>query len=352
MERPCCNKLPFLYHTGIFPFTAMASNSFGTIFRITTFGESHGPALGVIIDGCPAGIALTEEDFLPELIRRRPGQSAVTTARKEPDLPEILSGIFEGKTTGMPVAVIVRNANQRSEDYDALRETFRIGHADATYTGKYGHRDHRGGGRASGRETVARVIGGVVARKILPTEVRIIGHTVQVGPIRAKEFKPDIIERNPVRCADADAARKMETYILDLKKKGDSTGGLIELRVFHTPPHLGDPVFGKLKANLAKAIMSIPAVTGFDYGAGFRTAEMRGTEYIADQRAFGGMLGGISTGEDLVFHCSVKPPTSLGDVAKSGRHDPCIVPRVIPVVEAMTAIVLADAYLMQKTQKM
>ncbi|MDD5751196.1 MAG: chorismate synthase [Candidatus Peribacteraceae bacterium] len=327
----------------------MASNSFGNIFRITTFGESHGPALGVVIDGCPAGIALTEEDFLPELERRKPGQSAVTTARDEPDRPKILSGVFEGKTTGMPIAVIVENVAQRSEDYEMLRETFRPGHADETMAGKYGHRDHRGGGRASGRETVARVIGGVVARKILPPEVRIIGHTVQVGSIRAKEFQPDVIEHNPVRCADAQAARKMEEYILGLKEEGDSTGGLIEIRILHAPPHLGDPVFEKLKANLAKAIMSIPAVTGFSYGAGFRTAEMRGAEYIADRQDFGGMLGGISTGEDIVFHCSVKPPTSVGEIAKRGRHDPCIVPRVIPVAEAMTAIVLADAYLMQNT---
>jgi len=324
----------------------MASNSFGNIFRITTFGESHGPALGAVIDGCPAGIALTEEDFLPELKRRKPGQSAVTTARDEPDRPKILSGVFEGKTTGMPIAVIVENIAQRSEDYEMLREAFRPGHADETMAGKYGHRDHRGGGRASGRETVARVIGGVVARKVLPVEVQIIGHTVQIGSIHAKEFQPNVIESNPVRCADAEIARKMEKYILELKEKGDSTGGLIEVRVLHAPPHLGDPVFEKLKANLAKAIMSIPAVTGFSYGAGFKTAEMRGTEYIADRQDFGGMLGGISTGEDIVFHCSVKPPTSVGDIAKHGRHDPCIVPRVIPVAEAMTAIVLADAYLM------
>jgi len=326
----------------------MASNSFGNIFRITTFGESHGPALGVVIDGCPAGIALSEEDFLPELARRKPGQSAVTTARDEPDQPKILSGVFEGKTTGMPIAVIVENIAQRSEDYETLREAFRPGHADETMAGKYGHRDHRGGGRASGRETVARVIGGVVARKILPAEVRIIGHTVQIGSIRSKEFQPNVIERNSVRCADAQAAKKMEEYILELKEKGDSTGGLIEVRVLHAPPHLGDPVFEKLKANLAKAIMSIPAVTGFSYGAGFRTAEMRGTDYIAAREDFGGMLGGISTGEDIVFHCSVKPPTSVGEVAKRGRHDPCIVPRVIPVAEAMVAIVLADAFLIQR----
>ncbi|MFH0851761.1 MAG: chorismate synthase [Candidatus Peregrinibacteria bacterium] len=330
----------------------MASNSFGQIFRITTFGESHGPALGAVIDGCPAGIALSEEDFLPDLARRRPGQSAVTTARDEPDQPEILSGVFEGKTTGMPIAVIVKNSAQRSEDYEKLRNAFRPGHADETMAGKYGHRDHRGGGRASGRETVARVIGGVVAKKILPAEVSIIGHTLQIGTVRAKEFQPDTIERNPVRCADPAAAKEMETYILSLKEKGDSTGGLIEVRILHTPPHLGDPVFEKLKANLAKAMMGIPAITGFSYGAGFRTAEMRGSDYISDRQNFGGILGGISTGEDLLFRCSVKPPTSLGEVAKRGRHDPCIVPRVIPVAEAMTAIVLADAFLLQRINQL
>ncbi|MCK5023218.1 MAG: chorismate synthase [Candidatus Aenigmarchaeota archaeon] len=326
----------------------MANNSFGNIFLITTFGESHGRALGVVIDGCPAGIDLTEEDFLLELARRRPGQSVVTTARNESDEPKILSGVFEGKTTGMPIAVIVENENQQSEDYELLRKTFRSGHADKTMSEKYGYRDHRGGGRASGRETVARVIAGVVAQKILPKDVEILGYTIKIGPFEAQEFDLLEIEKNPVRCADKNKAKEMEEYILKLKKEGNSTGGLVEIRVQNMPKHLGDPVFEKLKANLAKAIMSIPAITGFSYGAGFATAEMQGVEYISNKENFGGMLGGISTGDDLVLNFSVKPTTSLGEVAKNGRHDACIVPRIIPVAEAMVAIVLADAYLMNR----
>lgn len=326
----------------------MASNSFGQLFTITTFGESHGVALGVVIDGCPAGIALKEEDFLHELARRRPGQSAVTTARKEEDAPIILSGVFEGKTTGMPITVIVANKNQRPEDYEKLRNVFRVGHADQVFSEKYGHRDHRGGGRQSGRETVARVIAGTVARKILPKTTKIIGHTKQIGPFVAKAFKPADIEKNPVRCADAAIAKKMTEYILDLKSKANSTGGLIEIRVENPPKNLGDPVFRKLKSRLAEAVMSIGAVTGFSYGAGFKTAEMQGKDYTAVSANFGGMLGGISTGEPLILNVSIKPASSIGQVAKEGRHDPCIVPRVIPVVEAMVALVLADCYLMQR----
>ncbi|MFA5272963.1 MAG: chorismate synthase [Candidatus Peribacter sp.] len=327
----------------------MASNSFGDLFRITTFGESHGLALGVVIDGCPPRIPLSESDFIPELRRRRPGQSKITSARQEEDKPVILSGVFEGMTTGMPITVIVENQDARPQDYDLLRKAFRPGHADATYAKKYGHRDHRGGGRSSGRETVARVIAGVVARKVLPMDVRIIGHTIQVGPHRAEEFQPETIEQNMIRCADPQIAKEMESYVLKLKEEYNSTGGLIEVRVMHTPPSLGDPVFGKLKAKLAYAIMGIGAVTGFSYGEGFRTAEMKGVDYISNRKHFGGMLGGISTGEDLILHASVKPPTSLGEVAKHGRHDPCIVPRVIPVAEAMVALVLADCYLLQRS---
>jgi len=325
----------------------LASNSFGTLFRITTFGESHGPALGVVMDGCPSGIELCEEDFLPELARRRPGQSEVTTARQESDTPRILSGVFEGKTTGMPICVVVFNEGQRSKDYERLRESFRPGHADETYAGKYGHRDHRGGGRASGRETVTRVIAGVVARKILPEEVRIIAHTKRIGSLEATEFLPETIEQNPMRCADPAVAKAMADYVLRLKAAHDSTGGLVAVSVQNTPKHLGEPVFEKLKAQLAQAILSVGAVTGFAYGAGFDTATMRGLEYIGDRANFGGILGGISTGEDLSLTVSIKPSTSVGDVAREGRHDPCIVPRVIPVLEAMVAIVLADAWLMQ-----
>ena len=326
----------------------MASNSFGDLLRITTFGESHGPALGIVIDGCPAGIPLAEKDFLPELARRRPGQSMVTTARKEDDAPEILSGVFEGKTTGMPITVIIRNTNQKSEDYEKLRNVAREGHADQTYMSKYSHRDHRGGGRSSGRETVARVIGGVVARKLLPPEVRLIGHTVQIGPHIAKLFKPETIEQNPMRCADPTVAKEMENYVLQLKADGNSSGGLIEIRIVHCPPNLGDPVFRKLKSRLGEALLTIGAVTGFSYGAGFKTAEMQGKDYVADRSNFGGILGGISTGEDLVISASIKPASSVGEIAKAGRHDPCIVPRVIPVAEAMVALVLADCLLIQR----
>ncbi len=323
----------------------MGSNSFGNLFCVTSFGESHGPALGVTIDGCPAGIALGVEDFLPELGRRRPGQSEITTSRKESDQPELLSGVFEGRTTGMPICVVVRNENQRSKDYEKLRTEFRPGHADETYAGKYGHRDHRGGGRSSGRETLARVIAGVVARKILPETVCIIGHTLQIGPHRAATFEVGAIETNAVRCADSQAAEHMTGYIQELQREFNSCGGLVEILVQNTPAHLGEPVFDKLKARLAHAVMSIGAVTGFSYGAGFATAEMRGQDYISDRRNFGGILGGVSTGEDLRLTASIKPSTSVGDTAKQGRHDPCIVPRVIPVLEAMVAIVLADAWL-------
>ena len=323
----------------------MASNSFGDILRMTTFGESHGTALGVVVDGCPAGLPLTVDDFLPELARRRPGQSAVTTARSEDDTPEVLSGIFEGKTTGMPIAVLVRNTSQRSKDYDHLRTHFRPGHADETYAGKYGHRDHRGGGRSSGRETVARVIAGVVARKILPADTRVIAHAHRIGPHVAREFRPETIEDNVVRCADPAVADDMVDYVTELKAKHDSTGGVVEIVIQSPPPHLGDPVFRKLKSRLAEAVMSVGAVTGFGYGRGFETGTLRGLEYVADRKNFGGLLGGISTGDDIRLLASVKPTTSVGEVAKKGRHDPCIVPRVIPVLEAMVAFTLADCLL-------
>jgi chorismate synthase len=328
----------------------MPANSFGELFTVTSFGESHGPALGVVVDGCPAGIELDVEDFLPELARRRPGQSAVTTARAEADAPEILSGVFEGRTTGMPIAVIVRNEGQRSTDYDRLRTEHRPGHADATWAGKYGHRDHRGGGRSSGRETVARVVAGVIARRVLPADLRITGHALQIGPHRATRFEPATIEANPVRCADPDVAERMVEYVLAQKEQGDSTGGLVEVRVQNTPPHLGEPVFGKLKARLAAAYLSVGAVTGFSFGAGFDVASMAGSTYVGDPAHAGGMLGGVSSGDDLRLQAAVKPTTSIADVARRGRHDPCIVPRVIPVLEAMTALVLADLWLLHRAR--
>lgn len=326
----------------------MASNSLGDIFRFTSFGESHGKALGVVIDGCPAGLPLKEEDFFPELERRRPGQSNVTTARSEQDRPELLSGTFEGLTTGMPIALIIRNEDQKSKDYDKLRDHHRPGHADATYAGKYGHRDHRGGGRSSGRETVARVMAGVVARLILPPETRILAHAKVIGPHEAKDFQPDTIEQNPVRCADPIVAAAMEAHVLALKEAGDSVGGLVEILVNDPPSHLGDPVFSKLKNRLANAVMSVGAVTGFSYGRGFETVTLQGLDYVSDPANFGGILGGISNGDTLRLQASIKPTTSVADVARKGRHDPCIVPRVIPVLEAMVACVLADAVLMQR----
>ena len=329
----------------------MANNSFGTLLRMTTFGESHGPALGVVVDGVPPGIDLSAADFLPELARRRPGQSAVTTARTEADEPRILSGVFEGRTTGAPLAITVENSGQRSGDYEALRDRPRPGHADETYASKYGHRDHRGGGRSSGRETVARVLAGVVARKVLPRETRVLAHALEIGPHRAVNFVPESIERNPVRCADPDVAPRMTEYVLEQRERGDSIGGLIECRVDAPPPDLGDPTFRKLKARLADGVMSIGAVTGFAYGAGFEVARMRGSEYVAGRDHFGGMLGGISTGEPLRLLASVKPTSSVGDVARKGRHDPCIVPRIVPVVEAMVAFVLADALLLQRATR-
>lgn len=326
----------------------MASNSFGEILRITTFGESHGPALGVVVDGVPPGLALAEADLAVELARRRPGQSAVTTQRQESDRPEILSGVFEGRTTGMPVTVIVRNEDARPQDYEALRAAARPGHADETYSAKYGVRDHRGGGRSSGRETVARVVGGAIARKILPATVRIVGHALRIGPHVARHFEPATIEHNPLRCADPEAARVMAVYVQELRAAGDSCGGIVEVRVEQPPPQLGEPVFGKLKARLADAFLSIGAVTGFQYGAGFAVAAMKGSDYVADRAHFGGMLGGISTGEPIVVQAAIKPSSTVGAAAKSGRHDPCIVPRVVVVLEAMTALVLADLWLLHR----
>lgn len=326
----------------------MASNSFGEIFRFTTFGESHGQALGVVIDGVPAGLAFSETDLEPELARRRPGQSAVTSQRKESDRPEIVSGVFEGKTTGMPVCVLVRNEDARSQDYDALRSVVRPGHADETWSKKYEHRDHRGGGRSSGRETLCRVIAGVLARKVLPSTLRITAHALQIGPHRATQFLPETIEHNALRCADPVAAQQMLAYVEQLRGEGDSTGGLVEVRVEGCPPSLGEPIYGKAKARLADAFLSVGAVTGFAFGAGFATASMRGSEYVAQRASFGGILGGVTTGEPLVLHASVKPTSSIGDVAKKGRHDPCIVPRVVPVLEAMTACVLADLWMLHR----
>ncbi len=347
----------------------MTGSTLGKHFRITTFGESHGPAVGVVIDGVRPGLRMSTRLIQKELDRRKPGQSRVTSSRKELDMVQILSGVFEGKTTGTPICMIVWNRDQRSEDYRQVRDVFRPGHAGYVYLAKYGIDDYRGGGRSSGRETVARVAAGAFAKYLLARQkIRIIGHTVEVCGIIAATFDERQIERNTVRCADADAAKKMERRILRAKKDGDSVGGVVEVIVRNPPVGLGDPVFDKLDANLAKAMMSIGTVKGVEIGAGFAVARMRGSEnndplyFDKKSKRFrtatnnaGGIVGGISNGEDIVVRIAVKPPSSIAKTQKTvtrdgkpvtlrmeGRHDPCICPRVVPVAEAMTALVLID----------
>ncbi len=345
------------------------SSIFGKFLTITTFGESHGPAVGVILDGCPPGIALDAAVVQRDLDRRRPGQSAVTTQRKEPDQVEILSGVFEGVTTGASIALVVRSIDARPQDYANLKDVFRPGHADYTYWKKYGVRDYRGSGRSSGRETVGRVAAGAVARLVLEGEgCRVQGFTVQVGELIARERDLEFAEQNPVRCPDRGAAPEMERMILAARETGDSLGGVVEVVASGVPVGLGDPVMDKLEASLAAALMSIGAVKGFEVGEGFAAARMRGSqmndrmtpEGFASNHA-GGILGGISTGEPIVVRIAVKPPSSIAvpqktvdvegkerDFAILGRHDPCLCPRVVPVAEAMTCLVLADALLRQR----
>jgi chorismate synthase len=345
------------------------SSTYGKFLTITTFGESHGPAVGVILDGCPPCIPLDAETIQRDLDRRRPGQSAVTTQRNEPDQVEILSGVFEGETTGASIALMVRSVDARSQDYSNLRDLFRPGHADYTYWQKYGIRDYRGSGRSSGRETVGRVAAGAVARRLLEREgARVRAYTVQVGDVVARDRDLDIVEQNPVRCPDRKAAAEMERSILAAREAGDSLGGVVEILATGVPAGLGDPVMDKLEASLAWALLSIPAVKGFEVGEGFASARMRGSEMndrmtpegFATNHA-GGILGGISSGEPIVTRIAVKPPSSIAipqktmdrtgqerDFAITGRHDPCLCPRVVPVAEAMTCLALADALLRQR----
>jgi chorismate synthase len=345
------------------------SSVFGRLLTITTFGESHGPAVGVVLDGCPPGLPIDAETVQRDLDRRRPGQSAVTTQRKEPDEVEILSGVFEGVTTGAPIALVVRSLDARPEDYAHLRDLFRPGHADYTYWKKYGVRDYRGSGRSSGRETVARVAAGAIARRILERDrARVQAYTVQVGDVVATERDLDAAEQNPVRCPDRAAAAEMERAILAARDAGDSIGGVVEIRATGVPAGLGDPVMDKLEASLAWGLMSIGAVKGFEVGEGFASVRLRGSAMndamtpsgFASNRA-GGILGGISTGEPIVLRIAVKPPSSIAvkqrtvdlagrerEFAAGGRHDPCLCPRVVPVAEAMTCLVLADALLRQR----
>ena len=350
------------------------SNSFGTLFKVTTFGESHGPAIGVVIDGVPPNLDLTETDIQTDLDRRRPGQSKITTQRNESDRVEILSGVFEGKTTGAALAMLIRNEDQRSKDYSNIKDVFRPGHADYTYLAKFGIRDYRGGGRSSGRETACRVAAGAVAKKILTQhKIKIIAYTLAIADIYAKTMDYDQIESNLVRTPDAKAAELMIKKIEDARKDCDSLGGIVEAVVKGCPPGLGDPVFDKLNARLSHAIMSIGTIRGIEFGDGFDAVKMRGSEHNdpfytkagkvhTTTNHAGGILGGISNGEDIILRAAVKPPSSIAknqntvdisgeDVAiqVKGRHDPCICPRVVPVVEAMIAITLADCLLIQKS---
>ncbi|MCX6735085.1 MAG: chorismate synthase [Candidatus Peregrinibacteria bacterium] len=356
----------------------MAGNTFGTLFRITTWGESHGPATGVVIDGCPAGLYLNEADIQKEVDRRRPALgSKIATARRENDQVQILSGVFEGKTTGMPISLMVNNEDTRSKDYSNIQDKYRPAHADYTYDLKYGFRDYRGGGRSSGRETLARVMAGAIAKKILTQKAKtmIFGHTIQVGDIKTKNFDKSEIEKNELRCADPMAAVKMQKMIEKLRfTEGDSVGAIIEIIIKNPPKGLGEPVFDKLDADLAKAMMSIGAIKAIEIGAGFEAAAMKGSQnndqmekkggkvkFLTNNS--GGILGGISTGEDILIRLGIKPVPSISkslktitksgenaEIATLGRHDCCLAPRIIPVAESMAALVLVDKWLEQMVQ--
>ncbi|MBC5863358.1 chorismate synthase [Flavobacterium turcicum] len=350
----------------------MAGNSYGTLFKLTTFGESHGEALGGIIDGCPPGITIDLEAIQAEMARRKPGQSAIVTQRKEPDDVQFLSGLFEGKTTGTPIGFIIPNTNQKSDDYSHIKDNYRPSHADYVYDQKYGFRDYRGGGRSSARETASRVVAGAIAKQMLP-EIKIHAYVSAVGPITLdipyQELDFNSIENNPVRCPDAATAADMEAYIKDIRKQGDTVGGVVTCVVKNVPVGLGEPVFDKLHAELGKAMLSINAVKGFEYGSGFEGAKMKGSEhndlYHADgttkTNRSGGIQGGISNGMDIYFNVAFKPVATImqkqesldnkGEITEmtgKGRHDPCVVPRAVPIVEAMAAIVIADFYLINK----
>lgn len=348
----------------------MSGNSFGQAFKITTFGESHGKGIGVVIDGCPPKISLLNEDFERDMARRRPGRTPFDSPRMESDQVEILSGVFEGLTTGAPVTLFIRNHDAQSEPYEILRKLFRPGHADYTYNKKYGHFDFRGGGRSSARETAARVAAGVVARKVLePLGMKIIAYTLELGGVRATSIAPEVIDTNPFYCPDAYVINQMRERISKIREEGDSIGGIVEIRVSGCPSGLGEPVFDKLSADLAKGVMSVGAVKGVEIGAGFEAARLTGSQNndpitpagFKTNHA-GGILGGISNGEDILIRAAVKPIPSLGKeqdtvdregkpakLRLTGRFDTSAVPRIVPVLEAMVAMVLADHYLRSKT---
>ena len=363
----------------------MAGNTFGTLFKLTTFGESHGVALGGIIDGCPAGLEIDLEFVKSELQRRKPGQSHITTQRKEEDEVKFLSGIFEGKTTGHPIGFTIENTNQKSTDYEHIKDTFRPSHADFTYQEKYGIRDYRGGGRSSARETACRIVGGAIAKLYLKhLNVSIQAYVSQVGNIKLEKTYQELdlskTEESIIRCPDAATAYKMVSYIEDIRKEGDTIGGIVSCVIKGTPIGLGEPVFDKLHADLGKAMLSINAVKGFEYGEGFNSINFKGSElndsFVSSSEVennkkittstnhSGGIQGGISNGQDIYFNVAFKPVATIMQDQQSvnkdgnelvvkgkGRHDPCVLPRAVPIVESMTALVIADAILRNKTSK-
>ncbi|TXD82917.1 chorismate synthase [Subsaximicrobium wynnwilliamsii] len=352
----------------------MAGNSFGKLFKLTTFGESHGVAIGGIIDGCPAGIHLDFEAIQNEMDRRKPGQSEIVTQRKEPDTVEFLSGVFEGKTTGTPIGFTIHNTNQKSKDYSHIKDVYRPSHADYTYEKKYGVRDYRGGGRSSARETACRVVAGAIAKQMMP-DIKIQAFTSSVGNIALEKPYQELdfskTESNVVRCPDPETAERMISRIKAIRKEGNTIGGTVTCVIQNVPIGLGEPVFDKLHAELGKAMLSINAVKGFEYGSGFEGAKMKGTEHndlfnddgSTKTNHSGGIQGGISNGMDIYFKVAFKPVATViqkqdaldasGNIVEmqgKGRHDPCVVPRAIPIVEAMAALVLADYLLLRKQE--
>jgi len=353
----------------------MSGSSIGQVFRVSTAGESHGAGLLAIVEGCPAGLSLSEADIQPDLDRRKPGQSKYTTQRREDDVVEIISGVFEGKTTGCPIGLLIRNTDQRSKDYGEIKDKFRPGHADITYFEKYGLRDYRGGGRSSARETAMRVAAGAVARKLLSDSgVSILGWVDQIGPVRAETacFDAEEIGRNPFFCPDAGAATKMADFMDALRKEGDSIGAGVVVEAHGMPPGLGEPVFDKLDADIAKAMMSIQAVKGVEIGDGFACIEAQGSAFGDAMRKegfvtnhAGGILGGISDGDTIHVRMALKPTSSIlksrptvdihgneTDIVTKGRHDPCVGIRAVPIAEAMLALVLADHLLRHRASRL
>jgi len=350
----------------------MSGNSFGRLFTVTTFGESHGPAMGCVVDGCPPGMVLCEADIQVDLERRRPGKSRHTTGRQEADQVRILSGVFEGKTTGTPIGLLIENTDQRSRDYSDIKDKFRPGHADYSYQQKYGIRDYRGGGRSSARETTMRVASGAIARKYLKERlgIEIKGYLSQLGPIQLEAPDLEFVDKNPFFCADPDRIGELERFMDDLREQGDSIGAKISVLASNVPPGLGEPVFDKLEADLARGLMSINAVKGVELGAGFAAVSQKGSEHRDemspegfDKNDAGGTLGGISSGQDILASIALKPTSSISkpgatvdkegtksEIVTHGRHDPCVGLRATPIAEAMVALVLMDHYLRHRGQ--